>query len=567
MAANPFLNDATVNTLLETVIGAPVETFQPNANERRRIGVYNICKPILLQTFEYINRRNEAELKNLIQQSLWYFGVKDQESLQLLQGAVNAGLLPPINPPPSPDILHPQWQVWANNYYNYLFTAAPPGHELGIVIQGGEAVNYYTRNKMDGIATHDCDVRILVGNHFTYNTLINAAPVSARRQLHIYKFFIQLVIDLVVQKWLSFLGEVQPNGQMKGRDFLIQHVPEWNAPSQGYLYIRNGAAHPINNPIPYRTMIQTNQYPDISLQNYLQGDVLRKDAIIHAILKLTLHLTLPNGQVHAIDLIDINAPKGYNIINLGHTANIHKYFSSDYANQMGRAYSIHPPYTVPSYQFDIPLGPGIPGQPPDPRQILRRNAVSVRIPSLGYTIWDTLRMLIISAAYSYQGYENKLLRYKQKMLALLGQLMWHNNSQHILDWAQEKKSIDNNINRMVAGGETPEEVLSDDFVRRAKQFASTLSEDDTSIDSSKFNTPEQKAGYLHFLGETLAGFSEFRLPYLPEEIEAMGDRSYDHSRSQSLLQSLLTTPKGGYRKKTRRAVPKRKRKQSKKQRR
>lgn len=527
------------NTQIARLIGSPIQLFDRQAEDADCVGAYNIFKPAILTFFSIVNNPavHQQEIRNMMTAFLQY-------SQSFKAKAATAGLIPP----------GPFNNEWVDTYYDMLYTDVPEDQRLSIVVQGGEAVNFYTAYKWDNVPTHDADTRILAGNYFNYLQNIATVPADVKRLMHRYRFFVSFGL---VGYLRFFLHQMQttPDFQEYTQKFLAQWGPGVTVNEAfSFTAILNGQV--FRNKI----MAVGAQVIPANITPYDINDDINIDRLITIEVSLNFLAANPNAIPHPINcsIVDLFVPSKHPGDNhwtrVGQSDRIHTYFSTEQANNtvIGGGY-LNPPGLIPSYDTPIQIDPSVP--------ILGNNPqfqnLQLRLVPLGFILFETLRMLFVSKVFQDFFHANKMLKYKQKLVCLLSTLMRTDISTSVLNTCLGMKAMNVVVAQSLLGGgysqpsnnaansvpsqnapPIPVENVSENEStteltvaekRQARLFSKNLlvrelkGED---VHSLELTSPIEKAGYFDFLSYQEPTFKDFRLPLVEEDIkEHFGDTS------------------------------------------
>lgn len=534
---------AGFNATIESYIGAPVDIYRP-AEDADRIheGVFGMVRPWIHTIYSAINTRQRPYITAIM--SLMY----NYEAVRLLPVAANAGLVPPVHYQPG-GLLKPA-NVWVDEYYELVFGAgAPQDQQLSLVVQGGEAVNFYTTYRDGNVPTHDMDTRILVGEHFNYLRDVADVDDAAQRRMHIYRFFVVYATAININVNLARI-----------RQHFINPVAAEALPAIQY-------AHTHLPGLTTEDIVAANVtcvIGDILLdQALIAGYQLTNDNIMQL---MCVNVVLRGTYYGVVDLgVPFRRPG-----QAGHSDNIHTYFDSPQAMNttlQGNRSPLDPsnPGCVPHLDFVINAPPGIIGMSAQ---------VTVRMVPHGYLLWDTIRMLLASHLAGLP----KTMKYKQKLACIMATLARGDMSQPIFDICNNNKTRNLLKTNLMLGGARqpamnelstqPAKVSSQMDLSNAPlktvalEFSRTLLAGDTSLLADKSQwTEDQWDGYMDYLSFQDPQWSEFRLPRPAEPSSyAMKTPSMDDiDRLKVVLDEMSVTQEGSARRTNRRKTYRNKR--------
>jgi hypothetical protein len=599
-----------INQQISDYIGGPVARFEVSQTDKNHIKVYNIFKPYILKFYEKINKLDSEYIKEImdmiyenskfiapapVDQSM-AANLRQQGATNLLQQSmqteINLGrILVPnfiykafafeLIPIPQPDSVSSKEAfigTWYNNLFNIEKNESLKDKRLSLVVQGGEAVNYYTNFKNENVPTHDLDTRILAGNYFNYGTQISAVPAGVKKIMHQYRFFVGFGLLCVIQKVWTSLRQ-----HLSGRD--------------EYRKLRaiNFCRHFFdNNDDEIRAFFTT--LPNVKLSNCRDINYLTdinnlsyriaQDKYISDLMAIIIEVKV-GAQVLPCGIIDLFSPRDYggDHISPGHSKLIHSYFLSDQSKSIYSGYTkleadfysgdIKPQdLAVPNIEVNLDYGRGIPYIPELSVDAYTERGVTeydynIRIPVIGYLLWDTLRMLLVSDALRKMNNDNKFEKYKQKFNCLLTTLLMPVITREILHTTEKYKTSNKDKHQYLAGGRIPNTIqynnlvnqiqvgpaytkrvngkaqmsrlrgyntqkklrentskvintstyvepkMNSQFVKNAKEYSTQYYDMKTPIDLNSIQTKEEWAGYMDYLSITQPGWSDFRLPITP----------------------------------------------------
>lgn len=144
----------------------------------------------------------------------------------------------------------------------------------------------------------------------------------------------------------------------------------------------------------------------------------------------------------------------------------------------------------------------------------------VNVASLGYILWDTLRMLLASPPFQSN---NKTAKYKQKLAGLLGALLDEDISKEML-----KLSRDTSRDPVFQGGAKTDSGVPDgpdgpdpmtpEFLAAARTASTAFQSGTLSRNTTTTLTDEEEAGLLDAMSQTNQDFRDYRLPLTQEEL-------------------------------------------------
>ncbi len=422
------LNVTNANTYIENFIGAPIPRYNPSdphIDDEQCVAIYNIYKPVIFDFFQACN--NPSTEKNKAKLKLIMFMVKatyyTNANPLFFQRAANESLIPqPINGQYNAD--------WYNKWYNMLFGEdSPEDTRLSIVIQGGEAVNFYTTYKYENVPTHDADTRVLAGNYFNYMTKVEDVDIVAKDQMHRYRFFIAFGL-MAYLKTKTTLMQMNLNHLA---NYTSKFIPQWTQPAV----------------VTFKTHWNNGDFYDLILSGTYGG--LGNDFRIERLLGIGIQVNV-GGVNHSCWVVDLMCPFKHpgnpgevqydtSRARVGQSDSLHTYFSTAQARSTSDdgVTAPNPDGQIPSLNFSLPLQPENP-MLGDINAAINTNPIEVRMVPLGFILFETLRMLFVSKRFESNHIENKMLKYKQKLNVLLSTLMREDPSKDIYDYCLQHKA-------------------------------------------------------------------------------------------------------------------------------
>jgi hypothetical protein len=530
-----FNTDQGATNILETILGSPVPQFiPPNAYERQYIQVYQFFKPCIYYVYSALNNNFEEQIKKIMRRIIILLRNRNPN---LLLGAIRVALMPPKEPADNNyqignDV---QWtganlNAYVDYWYHNIFVHGyNEDTALKLVIQGGEAVNRYTNFYDVNVPTHDCDTRILVGNHFNYLTRIGDVPDNIKQKMHIYRFLtLYGVISEVAHFYDQLVNHADTPQKVERRNNYRNQIAAF-LPAAGITFCVSG-----NNGNTYEQRIEAETY---SIDN---------DALLQELECVVVNV---NGEDYTI--VDTFLP--YQRITLGHNDNLHSYFATAQAisvSQNGAAPIVEPGH-VPHIPVGLTTGPL-------PHYGVR--TFNIFIVPLGYILWDTMRMLLVSKRLQVVGdVHQKLEKYRQKFTVLISTLVNTVISSNIIGQMYASTSRIQAKNAILLGGgngnsntntnsqtnsrrntitsqtnterknkeanntramsEPSMQTMPIEMLREAKALANKFRESEEYVSFDTIKTPVEFAAFMDYLHSIHGGWSDFRLPLLPEEKE------------------------------------------------
>ena len=528
--AVPVQMDVTdENNTIARFIGAPVPLFNPGP-ERPHINVYNLFKPAILHFFYLMNHATDKDDTNNFIYKNDIINIMRMIRLQngsaFLQNAHIKGLIvTPFSP--------------GDDYYERWFDDVFPGEaasedfKLSIITQGGEVVNLYSFYKYENVPTHDADTRVLVGDFFNYIVLMADVDDTAKLYMHKYRFLIAFGLAAYLDNYETVIRHNSGvENENADEDNLITKFG-FNPDIHTFRFV------PKLRGYNFRTLINNTNHPRYDIAN---------DINIARLLDIIVE----------IEREDTNAMVSYGIVDVfcpykrpdtdpeetrvGQSDNIFSFFYTPQASAIANpSYPLVPEGHVPSVDFQIKLPAILP--------MLGDKEFTVRILPHGYILFETLRMLYVSDALERNGYDSKFEKYKQKLTALMGTLMDTNLSEYIFIQCKAKKSKDDTMAGILAGGRLQPEVQkieptqltlptkatmnlpiemnqpSEEEQQARRYSLQLLKEESLAIEKGypfefpkrETLSPIQQRGYLDYLSYQFPEMKDYRLPMLPEE--------------------------------------------------
>ncbi len=534
--------DVTVeNGKMERFIGAPIELFNP-APDALCIGMYNYFKPAILHFFYLCNHPfesvdNTAGLKTIMGK------IRDNYGNIFLDHAAThtKQLIPAKNPGGSYD------DDWIDRWFDTLFSQEPQHSEqkLSLIVQGGEALNFYSVYKKENVPTHDCDTRILAGNHFNYTKMINQVDQDVRKLMHKYRFFVVFGLEAALHTFHTKATLTPPNDNENQNHQDYMNTLVQNGTTLSFVF------KPILNNRSFEELIIMDQYN------------IDDDKYIARLLALEIIIVRPNSSVVVkCGLVDLFCPSKRpdwddDVYRVGQSENIFNYFSTLQANNLATppAGILNEKGYVPFTDQPLTISHDIP--------YLRDKQIKVRLVPHGYMIFETLRMLFTSDALDRTANDNKYLKYKQKLNVMLGSLMSSEVSGLVFNYCLTKKSKNANNARYLTGGsntvnkieveadskpilqnikemnepiekqETMESIpVVNEKQREARLYSRELEKKKLSEDEEGKQTLPDKTsltdtqwlGYMDYLSYRLGGLSDYRLPMIEEDMKELREQ-------------------------------------------
>ncbi len=422
------LNTAVENDLIASFIGSPVDRYDPDAEDDRLcVNVYNYFKPAILRFLALVNNPYTASNPDRIRGLMQF--IRMRYGQDFLQHAANRGLVRQ----------GPFDGNWANQWFDDLFPneAVLNDYRLSVVIQGGEGVNFYTHYKYDNVPTHDTDTRVLVGNHFHYMRALadmtDPMATTAKEWMHKYRFFLAFGLESALE---AFHSEVRPLAHM-GDEPYLNYISTW-------IYDWENITLRIIPSVAgqsFRHWIDTETYN------------MNNDNFISPLLDITVEVETDTGDMSECGIVDVFVPYQRPAaepgrFRVGQSGEIFSLFATDQARnlQMPPNNLVEPGH-VPSVDLPLTIPPTIPA--------VGNIEIPVRLLPHGYMLFETLRMLFVSDALARYNHGHKLMKYKQKLTAMLGTLLDRDISQFIFQQCQGMKAQEPARRELMTGGREP----------------------------------------------------------------------------------------------------------------
>lgn len=554
------------NGIIEGFLGSPIPLFNAGVEpeDSKCVPLYNAFKPTILYFFNMCNNPteegNKGALKGIMQEIMELFGYVFMIRANL------AGLSPAV----PQDIDDESWKdVW----FTQLFEVADD-RRMSIVIQGGEAVNFYSMYKYTSVPTHDADTRILAGNHFHYFQDISTVPEDIKRLMHQYRFFVAFGLSALLNLTLRDFHSI-------GSQYMTQFIENWPTDGEEELLNHKSLFVPTLNGKNFYLKILLVGIPNPTIQQgiaaYNIDDDINISRLISVDTKIKFLTPLPQGN-YECSIVDLFVPHRVMSTNpmdfgrIGQSDNIHSYFSTDQAMSTvaSGTGAPNPAGRIPSVDFDLPLPDGIThfGGP---------RTIKLRMVPHGFILFETLRMLFVSDAFLRYGNRNKLLKYKQKLVVLLSTLMRGDLSNSIYSHCLGYKAQaplnpeDEDLRTYLLGGRSAvasrkiEPIKLPQLVKQppvsmppstpidtdARAFSRSLAVNDSkgeavTAEGIAKGDETKWAGYFDFLSYTNPDFKDFRLPKSTKDLE-------EEEAESRLIEELLRRtqkPRSGYRRRT-----------------
>lgn len=515
------LNANTENARIEKFIGAPVDIYD-SGEDQLCVNVYNYFKPAIFHFFYLANNPYKDDHRDQILTIMRDFKSFGDE---FLGHAAGRGVIPgaPFN------------ENWVERWFDDIFPneATLAEFDLSVVIQGGEAVNYYTQYKYDNVPTHDADTRVLAGRHFNYTKRLQEVNPTAKEYMHKYRFFLVYclisALDMFHDANLTLAGMANPDET----PYVARFLPNWADLS-----------------VTYSIEFSTNiDFDDVFLDDTYD---MNQDYYLERLLSLTVILMEgeDEGTVNQCSIVDFfcpykRLPTESPTYRVGQSDNIFSYFGTEQANNLLRALptpagnSPQQPILnerghVPSLDIELIL--------PNGAGLLGEQTIDVRLLPLGYTLFETIRMLLVSEVLERHNLTHKLMKYKQKLNVLLGTLMNETLTEFVFGQNLIRKAKDPNMNRVLSGGAneiegnsrprmSPKPMISPEVLREARAYSKQLQMEKYNRREGASSTPAeeeeqdlesmseaQRLGYMDFLSYEVPDFKDARLPLDPAEI-------------------------------------------------
>lgn len=515
------LNANTENARIEKFIGAPVDIYD-SGDDQICVNVYNYFKPAILHFFYLANNPYKDDHRDKIMKLMRDFKLTSGD--EFLGHAASRGVIPG----------GPFDEDWAERWFDDIFPNDPAltGYDLSVVIQGGEAVNYYTQYKYDNVPTHDADTRVLAGRHFNYTKRLQEVNPTAKEYMHKYRFFLvyclMSALDMFHDANVTLAGTANPDEI----PYVARFLPNWENLSVSYSIEFSGNI----------------DFDDVFLDDNYD---MNQDYYLERLLSLTVFLMEgeDEGNVIQCSIVDFfcpykRLPTESALYRVGQSDNIFSFFGSDQANNLLRAPPTpagNPPQQpilnehghVPSQDLELIL--------PNGAGLLSGQTIDVRLIPLGYMIFETIRMLLVSEVLERHHLTHKLMKYKQKLNVLLGTLMNETLTEFVFGQNLIRKAKKREMNLVLSGGANEIEgnsrpripstsMISPEVLREARAYSKQLQIDKYNRREGASSTPAeeeqdlesmsevQRLGYMDFLSYEVPDFKDARLPLDPDEI-------------------------------------------------
>ncbi len=413
------------NGKIENFIGAPVPEFDIDA-DRECIHTYNYFKPAILDFFAIANDPYNPENFSRLQELLRKFREDPRYSISFLQKAASKNLIPD----------GPFDEDWIQKWIDDIFPneVILNQYKLSVVIQGGEAVNFYTHYKYENVPTHDADTRILSGNYFNYliplASMTTPEQQTAKEYMHKYRFFLAVGLETALKQF-----DIEAHAQLSQ-----------GSPSETYLakWIDNYHNKTFNVYSTYMGQLYKNYINDTTYDNL-------NDFYLQYLLAIKVKITNTHlNTTKTCGIVDLFCPYKRSFddvdeVRIGQADNIFKYFATDQAS--GILNPTSPPVPeghVPSVNLPLTLPPEIPR--------VGDRTISIRLLPHAYTLFEQFRMLFVSDCLQRHEYPHKFLKYKQKITVMMSTLLNEDISRFIFEHCLTKKTKDAEILPVLSGG-------------------------------------------------------------------------------------------------------------------
>ncbi len=417
---------STENGKIENFIGAPVTEFDVNS-DRLCVHTYNYFKPAILDFFAMANDPNHPEHIGRLRTILNTFRVNPRYGLTFLEKAANKHLIPG----------GPFDEDWVQKWIDDIFPneASLNQYKLSVVIQGGEAVNFYTDYKYENVPTHDADTRVLAGNYFNYliplASMTTPEQQTAKEYMHKYRFFLAVGLETALELFDIDAHAQTSNSEAPGETYLAKWIDNYQ--NIRFTVISTYSGH------LYREYIDIESY-DITNDFMIQYLTCVKIKIRN----IVTHTTKTCGIVDLFCPFKRTADDD-DEFRVGQADNIFRYFATNQASSILNPSS--PPVPeghVPSVNLRLSIPPAIPR--------VGDRSISIRLLPHGYTLFEQFRMLFVSDCLQRHGYPHKFLKYKQKITAMMSTLLNQEISESIFENCLTKKTKNVQLMPVLSGG-------------------------------------------------------------------------------------------------------------------
>lgn len=407
------INPDEINKNIEKFIGAEIPKFDPSTDPC--VKPYNFFKPAILYFFYLCNHANTNEEKII-------------EILEKIKTQKNDVLVKASEEPAKIFSIPPTSENYTKTIYNEIFNAGEQ-YKPSIIIQGGEAVNFYTHYKYENVPTHDVDTRLLIGNYFTYDKLIaSEVPPEAKLQMHKFRFFVSVGLTIQLKEFFDSIKEKANEGDIISKTYMETFFgPDYNSLT---ITVENNLIGYSFEFMLLRNKLEENPWFSIDNPRYLER---------------LINIEI-NGLPDADDgcgIVDIfcpckRSPNDSKDTHIGQSKNLFSYFST------AQSFSNVEGVLIPSFDFPLKISPNIP--------LLGNKDIQIRLIPYGYTLFDQLRMMFVYQYFESLGFPTKYLKYKQKLNVLLSTALDKNISAFIISECLGKKSNNKEMEKVLLGG-------------------------------------------------------------------------------------------------------------------
>ena len=501
------MNVDKVNAEIESLLGFPLSKYD-DPNEKINEASYNLFRPAILSFFTYCNnpfkyRQQLYGIMTAIQKELKQYGLLDQY--------ISKGLAPPKS-----DRYEEEW-------FNDLF--GDKTYEPKFIIQGGEAVNYFSKYKNENVPTHDIDPRVCIGNFFHNLTDISELKQKAEgrkacTQLQKFRFFAAFGIARHIQFFVEGIKRLDNDNYTR---FFLQNWTYYNQPIVEIAF-------------------SLNKEDLVNLVKQKDNKLL-ENIFIEGVMKIMVKLIFPGEKKLLIDLIDYAVP--FARPRIGHSVSIHSYFSTEQTKFLTKNPG---PLLEPGYTPYIT----VPMKFSDYTPVFKDYEITI-IP-LGYLLFDTFGMLLDTKIKEEEmGKSTKFIKYKQKLNVLLGTLIDHDISKAMLNNSYKFPTKNQEMKSYLVGGATKSTLTSNSMnlekqLEEARYFSKLFFDMDApkNLDTSKF-TVEQLKGYYDYLSYFDPDYSEDSLPLSSEDAKQFTfvrlSEGSEHTSREPMPTPILSAPR------------------------
>ena len=417
---------STENGKIENFIGAPVPEFDVDS-DRLCVRTYNFFKPAILDFFAIANDPHNPEYIGRLRILLQKFLQDPRYGILFLEKAAAKQLIPegPFN------------EDWIQQWIDDLFPneAVLEQYRLSVVIQGGEAVNFYTQYKYENVPTHDADTRVLAGKYFNYliplASMTTPEQQTAKEYMHKYRFFLAVGLETALKQFHIEARAQTAEAEAPGETYLAKWIDNYQNIQMNVFSTYMG--HLYKNYIENNSYDQTNDY----FIQYL----------------LAIKVKIRNTQTNTTEtcgIVDLFCPykrpnNDPQEVRVGQADTIFSYFATEQASSILNPNA--PPVAeghVPSVNLGLNIPPGIP-------RVGDRN-ISIRLLPHGYTLFEQFRMLFVMDCLKRHEYSDKFKKYKQKINVMMSTLLNEDISKFIFDHCLTKRTKDAQLLPVLSGG-------------------------------------------------------------------------------------------------------------------